>query len=71
MSLLNLHDIQTACWGKLKKHYEAKLAEYRIRLENPNIEERERVALCWKIDTIKGLMLLDQEARKNVAGAGE
>lgn len=69
-NVLTLIDVQSQCWERLKKHYQAQLAEWRARLENPNIEERERIALCWKIDTAKNLLAMEDTARKNVAGAG-
>lgn len=68
--VLNIIDVQTQCWERLRKHYEQQLVKWRARLENPNIEERERIALCWQIDTAKNLLALEVEARKNVAGAG-
>lgn len=69
--LLNISDVQSQCWQRLKTHYAARLIEWRTRLENPTIEERERIALCWQIDAAKKLLAFEDEARKNVTGAGE
>ena len=69
--ILSNMDIDTACWRKLKAHCNESLTEMRARLENPRIEESERVALCWKIDTVKGFLALGDPTQKDVTGAGE
>lgn len=69
--ILTSHECQTEVWQKLMTHYKPMLAKHRRRLELPEIEERERVALCWQIQTIKQLIALGEPDEKNVAGAGE
>jgi len=69
--ILNNVDIDTPCWRKLKEHYSTELAEMRRRIESPRMIESERVALCWKIEMIKGLMALGDPVQKDVTGAGE
>lgn len=71
MLMLTPSDVQSECWTRMKKQFETQLTEWRGRLENPNIEERERLALCWKIDTVKQILMAETLVRKNVAGAGE
>lgn len=68
--ILNPNECQSETWQKLMKHYKPMLAEKRSRLEVPNIQESERVALCWQIDTIKKLIALGEPDVKNVTGAG-
>lgn len=68
--ILTPFECQSETWQKLMRHYKPLLAKYRARLESPSTEERERVALCWKIDTIKQLIALGEPDEKNVTGAG-
>lgn len=71
MSFLTDFERKSSTWEKLVAHYTPLLAKHRARLENPNIEERERVKLCWQIDTIKNLLALGEQDKKDVAGAGQ
>lgn len=64
------HEIATPLWQKLVEHYTPILAKYRARLENPRIDEKERIELCWRIATIKDLFELAEPARKKVGDAG-
>lgn len=68
--ILTPFECQGETWQKLMGHYKPLLAKYRTRLEVPDIDERERIALCWQIDTIKKLIALGEPDGKNVAGAG-
>ena len=61
---LSPHEIATPLWNKLTEHYSPILAKHRARLENPGIEERERVALCWQIKAIKDFLALAEPERK-------
>lgn len=67
--ILTQFDTQSPTWTKLLAHYTPLLAKHRARIENPGIEERERIALAWQIATIKDLIALGEV--KNVAGAGD
>lgn len=71
MSFFTDHERKSSTWEKLQAHYKPLLAKHRARLENPSIDDRERVALCWKIDMIKGLLALGEQDNKDVAGAGQ
>lgn len=71
MSFLTDFERKSSTWEKLVAYYTPLLAKHRARLENPNIEERERVKLCWQIDTIKNLLALGEQDKKDVAGAGQ
>ncbi len=55
----------------MRKHVELVLAQKRARLEVPRMDEIERTALVWQIDTLKQLLKIDGRAAKNVTGAGE
>lgn len=68
---LNPLDIRSQAWEKLLSHYKPILAKHRARLENPDIEERERIGLAWQIKVIKGLIAHGDLDAKNVAGAGD
>lgn len=68
--IFNQFECQQEVWQKLMMYYKPLLAKHRNRLEVPDIEERERIALCWKIDAIKELIALGEPDIKNVAGAG-
>jgi hypothetical protein len=70
MSFLTDFERKSSVWEKLVAHYSEKLAKARQRLENPDIDERERIKLCWQIDTIKSLLALGEQDSKDVAGAG-
>lgn len=58
------HESQSALWQKLVEHYTPKLASYRARLENPTTPEHERIALCYRIASIKELFDLAEPDRK-------
>lgn len=55
---LNPHEINTSVWQKIEAHYTPILAKYRTRIENPRIEEKERIELAWKIASVKELLAL-------------
>lgn len=57
----------TPLWQKLVEHYQGELAEFRRRLEEPNMEERVRVSLCWRIQMIKELIALGDPDEKERA----
>lgn len=69
--ILSNTDIETPCWRKVKEHYTRELADMRGRVENPRIPDSERLALCWKIEMVKGFLGLGDPAQKDVTGAGE
>lgn len=71
MSKLTKYEVQSEVWQKLMAHYKPLLAKHRNRLEVPNIEERERVALCWQIHAIKQLIAMGEPDEKNVTAASE
>lgn len=58
----------TPLWQKLVEHYQGELAEHRRRLEDPNMEERVRVSLCWRINEIKKLIALGEQDEQERAG---
>lgn len=62
---LSQHEASTPLWGKIEKHYSAELTRYRARIENPRIEEKERIELAWKIAVIKGLLASASEEQKS------
>jgi len=64
------HEIASPLWQKLKSHTEAQLERKRSRLENPRIDERERIQLAWQIDTWKELLALGEPERKQEIDAG-
>ena len=68
--LLSPHEIATPLWQKLVAHYAPQLAAHRARLENPLLPEVERVALCYKIQSIKNFLALAEPEQKKVSGAG-
>ena len=53
---LELHEVSSSTWHKLKTHYEEVLSKKRERLENPRIAESERIQLAWEIHTIKDFL---------------
>lgn len=55
---LTPHEINTAVWQKIDDHYKPILAKYRARIEQPRIEEKERIELAWKIAGVKELLAL-------------
>ena len=61
---LTPHDIAQPLWSKLVEWYTPTLAKHRARLENPRIEESERIELCWKIAAIKDLFSLAEPVKK-------
>ena len=63
------HEIASPLWQKLTEHYTPLLAKHRARLENPLIQESERIALCWKIAAIKEFFDLAEADRKKVTDA--
>ena len=67
--ILEKHDIESPLWHKLKTHYDVEIAKYRARLENPRIQEVERVELCWKIEAIKRFFALAEPERGKETGA--
>lgn len=67
---LTPHEAQSALWQKLVSHYTPLLAKHRARLENPRIEEKERIELCWRIAAIKDLFELAEPERKKETDAG-
>lgn len=69
MKLTHL-EIGSPLWAKLVAHYEPKLVTYRARLENPNIPETERIALCWQIKSIKEFLALAEPELKKETSAG-
>ena len=69
--ILSNSDIGTPCWRKLKDFYSSELADMRRRIENPRMLESERIALCWKIEMVKGLLSLGDSTQKDVTDAGE
>lgn len=58
---LNQHDLSTPLWSKLCAHYEPLLARARARLENPQMPESERIALCWQIKNIKEFLAMAEQ----------
>ena len=68
--VLTKTEVNTECWRKLREHYEEVLAGMRARLEQPRMDERERTALCWQIQTVKEFLAIEEQAQKNVTGAG-
>lgn len=64
-------EVNTECWRKLKAHYVEVLAHMRSRLEQPRMDERERTALCWQIQIVKEFLAIEDQAQKNVIGAGQ
>ena len=67
---LTQHEISTPLWSKLVEFYTPQLAAHRARLENPLLPEVERVALCYKIQSIKNFLALAEPEQKKVSGAG-
>ena len=67
---LAAHEVASPLWQKLKDHHESVLAAKRARLENPRIEERERIQLAWQIDTVKEFLALGEPGRKQKTDAG-
>lgn len=68
---LSQSEVQSPLWVKISNYYSSMLVKYRGRLENPRIEERERLELCWRIYEIKNLLMLAEfsEPTKKVADA--
>lgn len=64
------HEAASPLWQKLKTHHESILAQKRSRLENPRIEEKERIQLAWQIDTLKEFLALGEPERKKETDAG-
>jgi hypothetical protein len=60
---LNDFEIQSSTWQKLSEYYRTKLADYRARIENPTMDDRARLALCWQIKVIKELLDHAEPAR--------
>lgn len=48
-------------WGKIKDHYEARLAQLRIQNDNPSLGPEATAGLRAKIAEVKALIALDQE----------
>lgn len=68
---LTKFEVNTPLWEKLTEHYKPLLAGYRSRLENPLIQESERIALCYQIKGIKDfLALADEPTQKKVTAQG-
>ena len=57
---LNVAEVGTPLWTKLVEYHQPLLAKYRARLENPQMPEAERIALCWKIAAIKEFLALGE-----------
>lgn len=57
-------EVQSALWAKLTEHYTPTLAKHRARLENPAIDERERIGLQWQIKVLKDFLALAEPERK-------
>lgn len=66
---LNDFEIQSSTWLKLSTYYKDKLSLYRARIENPNLDEKARIALCWQIKVIKEL--LNHAEKEDLSSADE
>lgn len=66
---LSPHEVGQPLWQKLVEHHEAELVKLRARIENPRINEAERIELAWKIHTIKRFLALGHPATETVADA--
>lgn len=64
---LNPHEINTSVWQKIAEHYTPILAKYRARIENPRIEEKERIELAWKIAGIKELLAMAEPEQEKTS----
>lgn len=61
---LTPHEVAQPLWSKLVDHYTPLLAKHRARLENPALQESERIALCYKIQSIKEFLALAEPEQK-------
>lgn len=67
---LQPHEVGSPLWQKLSEYYTPQLQDLRNRIENPTMDEKVRVHLCYKIQFIKDFLAMAEEPkRKKETGA--
>lgn len=51
----------SALWQKVEAEILNRLAAHRVKVENPDVPEAERIGLCWRIRELKELLKLGDE----------
>ena len=67
---LNAHEVGQPLWAKLTEHYTPLLEKHRLKIENPEMPEKERVASVYHIKFIKEFLALAKPELKKEISAG-
>jgi hypothetical protein len=67
---LTQYEIAQPLWGKLVEHYTPIIDKHRLKIENPDMPEKERIASVYHIKFIKEFLALATPELRKEKSAG-